>query len=159
MKSHPVKKKGTGPPKKQSGSTKKTSSTSSRSVRPAQKAPLPSKRKIQTMSREQTAAKKPPHSRYKESDLGVPQLNGIRPIGVQKPPNRKRGKIFVDDGAGMRTILALVMAEKDGDIEAKTMRARQLEAVREAKREKEENETQRKEPRLEKKKRSIKNAA
>ena len=34
----------------------------------------------------------------------------------------------------MRTILALVMAEKEGNIESKVLRARQLEEVREAKR-------------------------
>jgi 60S ribosomal subunit assembly/export protein LOC1 len=51
---------------------------------------------------------------------------------VQKLPNRKKGKNFVDDGEGMKAILAMVMAEKEGDVESKMMRARQLEEVREA---------------------------
>lgn len=70
--------------------------------------------------------------RYSEKELKVPQLNGIRPAGVQKIPNQKKGKKFVDDGEGMKTILAMVMADKEGDVESKMMRARQLEEVREA---------------------------
>lgn len=76
--------------------------------------------------------KKPPHLRYTEKELKVPALNGIKPTGVQKVPNKKKGKNFVDDGDGMRTILAMVMAEKEGNIESKMMRARQMEEIREA---------------------------
>ena len=53
---------------------------------------------------------------------------------MQKLPNKKKGKQFVDDGDGMRTILAMVMAEKEGNIESKMMRARQMEGIREARR-------------------------
>ena len=79
-------------------------------------------------------SKKPPHLRYTEKELKVAKLNGIVPAGVEKPPNRKKGKQFVDDGDGMKTILAMVMAEKEGNIESKMMRARQMEEVREARR-------------------------
>lgn len=78
--------------------------------------------------------KLPPHARYTEKELKVPQLNGIRPAGVQKPPNAKKGKTFVDDKESMNAIMAMVMAEKEGNLESKMMRARQMEEVREAKR-------------------------
>ena len=48
-------------------------------------------------------------------------------------PNKKKGKTFVDDDS-MRTILAMVMAEKEGNLESKMMRVRQLEELREARR-------------------------
>ncbi|TKA77056.1 hypothetical protein B0A55_04405 [Friedmanniomyces simplex] len=85
-----------------------------------------------TKSSAQSLKKKPPHMRYTEKELKVPQLNGIRPTGIQKRPNAKKGKKFVDDKDQMNAILALVMAEKEGNIESKMMRARQLEEVREA---------------------------
>lgn len=34
---------------------------------------------------------------YSEAELGIPQLNMITPIGVQKPKGVKKGKVFVDD--------------------------------------------------------------
>lgn len=34
---------------------------------------------------------------YTEKELNIPTLNMITPIGVQKPKNKKKGKIFVDD--------------------------------------------------------------
>ena len=47
---------------------------------------------------------------------------------------KKKNKIYIDDEEGMRTILAMVTAEKEGQIESKLVRARQLEEVREARR-------------------------
>ncbi len=85
----------------------------------------------------------------------MPQLNGIRPAGVTKPPNRKKGKQFVDDGQGMRTILALVMAEKEGNIESKMMRARQMEEIREARRVEAEKRVEGKKAGLEERKEEI----
>ncbi|GAM82611.1 hypothetical protein ANO11243_005930 [Dothideomycetidae sp. 11243] len=71
---------------------------------------------------------------YTDKELGIPSLNGIKPTGVLKPHGTKKGKTFVDDREGMMAILAMVQAEKEGDIESKIMRARQMEEVREAKR-------------------------
>ncbi len=34
---------------------------------------------------------------YTEKELGIPQLNMITPVGVQKPKGKKKGKVFVDD--------------------------------------------------------------
>ncbi|KAM0713923.1 hypothetical protein Q7P37_010885 [Cladosporium fusiforme] len=70
---------------------------------------------------------------YTAQELGIPELNGIKPEGVTKPPNMKKGKKFVDDDVGMNAIMALVMAEKEGNIESKMQKARHLEELREAK--------------------------
>ncbi|KAJ5972785.1 uncharacterized protein N7479_002703 [Penicillium vulpinum] len=71
---------------------------------------------------------------YTEKELDLPELNQITPVGVIKPKGKKKGKTFVDDAEGMMTILAMVNAEKEGQIESKMMKARQLEEIREAKR-------------------------
>lgn len=34
---------------------------------------------------------------YSEKDLKIPQLNMVTPMGVIKPPGKKKGKEFVDD--------------------------------------------------------------
>lgn len=34
---------------------------------------------------------------YTEKELGIPALNMITPIGVEKPKGKKKGKVFVDD--------------------------------------------------------------
>ncbi|KAL2160573.1 hypothetical protein VTH06DRAFT_1261 [Thermothelomyces fergusii] len=82
---------------------------------------------------------------YTEKELGIPELNMIMPVGVTKPRGKKKGKVFVDDRESMSTILAMVQAEKEGQIESKMMRARQLEEIREARRiEAEKKEAERK---------------
>ncbi|KAI0540133.1 hypothetical protein GGR58DRAFT_187350 [Xylaria digitata] len=71
---------------------------------------------------------------YTEKELGIPQLNMITPVGVTKPKGKKKGKVFVDDKESMGTILAMVQAEKEGQIESKMIKARQMEEIREARR-------------------------
>ncbi|KAF2671917.1 hypothetical protein BT63DRAFT_183565 [Microthyrium microscopicum] len=71
---------------------------------------------------------------YTAEELGVPKLNGIVPTGVQKLKGKKKGKVFVDDAESMLAILGMVQAEKEGEVEGKIMKARQLEEIREAKR-------------------------
>jgi 60S ribosomal subunit assembly/export protein LOC1 len=34
---------------------------------------------------------------YTDEELGIPKLNMITPVGVQKPKGQKKGKVFVDD--------------------------------------------------------------
>ncbi|KAF2179109.1 hypothetical protein K469DRAFT_322452 [Zopfia rhizophila CBS 207.26] len=75
---------------------------------------------------------------YTEKELDIPKLNGIIPAGVQKPKGQKKGKKFVDDPESMMAIMSVVNAEKEGHLESKIMRARQLEEVREAKRREQE---------------------
>lgn len=93
---------------------------------------------------------------YTAEQLGIPQLNGIRPTGVTKPPNAKKGKNFVDDKESMNAIMAMVMAQKEGNIESKMMRARQLEEVREAKKAETEKRAESRKEGLEERKRDIK---
>ena len=69
---------------------------------------------------------------YTDKELGIPSLNAIKPAGIQKPHGMKKGKTFVDDKESMMTILAMVQAEKEGNIESKMMRARQMEEIRAA---------------------------
>ncbi|KAK0719959.1 hypothetical protein B0H67DRAFT_483563 [Lasiosphaeris hirsuta] len=71
---------------------------------------------------------------YSAKELGIPELNKITPVGVEKPKGKKKGKTFVDDRESMTTILALVTAEKEGQIESKMIKARQMEEIREARR-------------------------
>jgi 60S ribosomal subunit assembly/export protein LOC1 len=71
---------------------------------------------------------------YTEAELDIPALNGIIPAGIVKPKGQKIGKKFVDDPASMMAIMSVVNAEKEGRLESKIMRARQLEEIREAKR-------------------------
>ncbi|KAM0456279.1 hypothetical protein ACHAPV_007221 [Trichoderma viride] len=76
--------------------------------------------------------KRPKKKTYTAEELGIPTLNMITPIGVEKPKGKKKGKVFVDDKEGMTTILSLVQAEKEGHIESKLIKARQMEEIREA---------------------------
>ncbi|OAA74068.1 60S ribosomal subunit assembly/export protein LOC1 [Cordyceps fumosorosea ARSEF 2679] len=89
--------------------------------------------------------KKPKQKTYTEAELGIPTLNTVTPIGVVKPKGKKKGKVFVDDRESMNTILSIVQAEKNGQIESKMIKARQMEEIREARRveaEKKEGERQ-----------------
>ncbi|KAK3696309.1 60S ribosomal subunit assembly/export protein [Vermiconidia calcicola] len=123
-------KRSTAPSKSGSGS-----GSSSKRPKPTSSKPTATqhKPKSTTASTSIKKTRKPPHLRYSEKELKIPSLNGIKPTGVQKVPNKKKGKIFVEDGEGMRAIMAMVMAEKEGDVESKMMRARRMEEVREAK--------------------------
>lgn len=60
---------------------------------------------------------------YTEKELGIQKLNMITPIGVGKAKGGKKGKVFVDDQESMMTILAMVNADKEGQIESKMMKA------------------------------------
>ncbi|KAK5061451.1 hypothetical protein LTR84_007994 [Exophiala bonariae] len=72
---------------------------------------------------------------YTDKELNLPTLNMITPAGVTQPTRgKKKGKVFIDDRESMMTILALVNAQKEGQIESRIMRERQLEEVREARR-------------------------
>jgi len=92
---------------------------------------------------------------YTDAELGIPKLNGIIPAGIQKPKGKKKGKVFVDDRESTMTIMAMVLAEKDGQIESKMMKARQLEEIREAKAKEAEARQQQKKARLEETKDSL----
>ncbi|ETS76995.1 60S ribosomal subunit assembly/export protein LOC1 [Pestalotiopsis fici W106-1] len=92
---------------------------------------------------------------YSEKELDIPKLNTVTPIGVEKPKGKKKGKVFVDDRESMNTILALVQADKEGEIESKMMKARQLEEIREARRVETEKKEAEKRARLDETKESL----
>ncbi|CZS97743.1 probable 60S ribosomal subunit assembly/export protein loc1 [Rhynchosporium agropyri] len=85
---------------------------------------------------------------YTEKELGIPALNMITPVGVEKPKGKKKGKVFVDDRESMMTILAMVNADKDGQIESKMMKARQMEEIREARKAESEKKFEERKARL-----------
>ncbi|RMZ83638.1 hypothetical protein DV738_g1055, partial [Chaetothyriales sp. CBS 135597] len=70
-----------------------------------QTATTPRKRKVRT---------------YTDKELNLPAFNGIVPAGVTQNSGKKKGKVFIDDSDEMMTILNLVRAEKDGQIESKS---------------------------------------
>ena len=86
---------------------------------------------------------------YTDKELALPTLNMITPAGVEKPRGKKKGKVFVDDPASMRTILALVSADREGQIESKMQKARQMEEIREARRAEMEQKEESKKRKLE----------
>ncbi|CAH0029069.1 unnamed protein product [Clonostachys rhizophaga] len=98
---------------------------------------------------------KPKKKVYTAEELNIPKLNMITPVGVVKPRGKKKGKIFVDDKEGMNTILSLVQAEKEGQIESKMIKARQLEEIREARRVEAEKKEEEKKTKLENMKDSL----
>lgn len=120
--------------KKASSFSKKSSRQDAKRVRQA-KSKSKSKSKPDLASNESQNPPQPkpktpgngPHRRkrriYTEPELSVPKLNGIVPAGVQKPKGKKKGKVFVDDQQSMMTILAMVNADKEGQIESKLIKA------------------------------------
>lgn len=136
---------------KRNGPSSRAGSSSSKK-RSSKPTPKPVQQKTKSVT---TPARKKKRT-YTEKELGIPELNGIRPTGVQKPPNAKKGKNFVDDKESMNAILAMVMAEKDGNIESKMMRARQMEEIRQAKRAEAEKRVEGKKRGLEERKQEIK---
>ncbi|KAL8699223.1 MAG: hypothetical protein Q9224_001510 [Gallowayella concinna] len=92
---------------------------------------------------------------YTENELGLPKLNTIRPVGVDLPKGKKKGKVFVDDQESMMTILAIVNANKEGQIESKMMKSRQMEEIREARRKEAEARQEQRSSKLEERKDSL----
>ncbi|CAL3972030.1 unnamed protein product [Diplocarpon coronariae] len=109
-------------------STRPQSDGVSKNKKPKSKGPPPKPQK----SAGNLATLKKKRRVYTEKELSIPALNTITPIGVEKPKGKKKGKVFVDDRESMMTILAMVNADKDGQIESKMMKARQMEEIREA---------------------------
>ncbi|TRX96142.1 hypothetical protein FHL15_002866 [Xylaria flabelliformis] len=135
--------------------SKSSKSDSSNGVSKSKKptgAPLAKQMKGRTMA---DLLKKKKKKIYTEKELGIPQLNMITPVGVTKPKGKKKGKVFVDDKESMSTILAIVQAEKDGQIESKMIKARQMEEIREARRVEAETKEAEKKAKLDETKESL----
>ncbi|KAM0198842.1 hypothetical protein ACHAPA_010427 [Fusarium lateritium] len=99
--------------------------------------------------------KNPKKKKYTDEQLGIPELNTVTPVGVVKPRGKKKGKVFADDQESMTTIMALVQAEKDGQIESKMIKQRQMEEIREARKVEAEKKEQEKKTKLEDTKNSL----
>ena len=59
-----------------------------------------SPRAVSTTQQKTKPVKRPAKQKrrlYTEKELGLPQLNMITPVGVEKPKGKKKGKVFVDD--------------------------------------------------------------
>lgn len=119
-------------------------------VRKKAKAPPPKQQKTKST----TPAKKKKRV-YTEKELGIPKLNMITPVGVELPKGKKKGKVFVDDQESMMTILAIVNANKEGQIESKMMKSRQMEEIREARRKEAEARQEQRNSKLEETKDSM----
>lgn len=120
-------------------SSSSTSSSKSKSSKP------PSKSSSAPVIRKKGAIPRKKKRVYTEKELNIPALNMITPAGVVKPQGKKKGKVFVDDQESMMTILAMVNADKEGQIESKMIKARQMEEIRQARaREMEERQRERK---------------
>lgn len=125
------------------GSSSARSPSSAKTKKPAYK---PRKRdEVMAKRPAATSDARKKRRQYSEKELNIPKLNMITPAGVQKPKGKKKGKVFVDDQESMMTILAMVHADKEGQIESKMMRARQMEDIREARqKEQEKRQTEKK---------------
>jgi 60S ribosomal subunit assembly/export protein LOC1 len=147
-----------GPAKSSKVKVAKSSTTNSSrpKPRPTSKRPPPLQVKTKPGAHNPTNTKKKKRREYTDKELELPTLNMITPAGVQKPKGKKKGKIFVDDRESMMTILAMVNAEKEGQIESKIMKARQMEEIREARRKEAEARHERKNEKLEETKKSFK---
>ncbi|KAF1936782.1 hypothetical protein EJ02DRAFT_427205 [Clathrospora elynae] len=157
-------------PKGKSGASKfsKSSKPSSKSAKPTGSAPEGiSKRKQKSMSlakpggAQKTKSKTSQDGRkkkrvYTEKELDIPALNGIIPAGIAKPHGQKKGKVFVDDPASMMAIMSVVNAEKEGHLESKIAKSRQLEEIREAKKEAAQGRSDYKKAKFEERKQDIK---
>src|SRR5690348_11811883 len=119
---------------------KSATAGSSKSTRKSStKLPPKMSKQIKTKPGSQTPKPKKKQPEYTEKQLGLPALNSIVPANaktVQRAggTGKKKNKVYVDDPESMMTILAIVNAEKEGQIESKVAKERQMEEIREARR-------------------------
>ncbi|KFH47637.1 60S ribosomal subunit assembly/export protein loc-like protein [Hapsidospora chrysogenum ATCC 11550] len=149
-----VKNKHAAPKSSDSGSGRKSSTGGvSKPRKPGKPGPVSA---VQLKEKNRAALlKKPKKKTYTDEELGIPKLNMITPVGVTKPKGKKKGKVFVDDKEGMTTIMSMVQAEKEGQIESKMIKARQMEEIREARRVEAEKKESEKKSKLENVKESL----
>ncbi|KIX93656.1 uncharacterized protein Z520_10562 [Fonsecaea multimorphosa CBS 102226] len=119
----------------------------------------------QTSTQGTKPSKRKNQKTYTDKDLNLPALNMITPVSAPENPTsharkggtgKKKNKIYIDDEESMRTILAMVNAEKEGQIESKLIKARQMEEIREARRKEMEKRKESKREELEGVKKGLK---
>lgn len=87
-------------PRTPTSSTNNSSSSKNRVSKPKRSAPSAASSSTQQQKTRPGTASGPQRKKrrvYTEKELGLPQLNMITPVGVQKPKGKKKGKVFVDD--------------------------------------------------------------
>lgn len=80
---------------KQKPENDKKGSSSARVSKPRRPSAAPPSKQVHKSS--VSEAKKPKKKTWTSEELGVPKLNMVTPLGVTKPPGKKKGKVFVDD--------------------------------------------------------------
>jgi hypothetical protein len=93
----------------------KNSKTSSKSKSQSDPVSKPKKKEqqskgVQMLKKGESGKKK--RRVYSEKELGVPQLNMITPVGVEKPKGKKKGKVFVDDRVCSPSVFFLYQHQK-----------------------------------------------
>lgn len=123
---------------------------------------LPSKmtKQIKTKPGAQSEKPKKKKPEYTDKQLNLPVLNSIVPANVKTVQKaggsgKKKNKVYVDDTESMMTILAMVNAEKEGQIEGKVQKERQMEEIREARRKEAEKKEAKRKDKFEKVKQDI----
>jgi 60S ribosomal subunit assembly/export protein LOC1 len=105
-----------------------------------------------------TSYKRKKRRTYTDAELNLPTLNAITPATAAAAPRgtgKKKNKVYIDDRESMMTIMALVNAEKEGQIESKMVKMRRMEEIREARRVEAEKKEQERRGRLEGVKRGL----
>lgn len=79
-------------------SSKKPLSSSSSRVSKSKEVKRPPPKQVKPKPLSDPSNLKKKHKReYTETELDLPKLNAITPVGVVKPKGKKKGKTFVDD--------------------------------------------------------------
>ena len=105
----PVKPRVTKPGVKMSSKSSKPTTSKSRVSKI--KAPPPKQQKTKPISASANNHRKKKRV-YTDEELGLPKLNMITPVGVQKPKGKKKGKVFVDDPVHPLTQLQVLLLYK-----------------------------------------------
>lgn len=87
-----------GPPKSKGKTDSKPSSSSTSRVSKKNAPKRPPPQEVKSKARTEPGQLKKTKKRgYSETELDLPKLNMITPVGVVKPRGKKKGKTFVDD--------------------------------------------------------------
>jgi len=156
----PVKSAKSAKPAKRLARKSATSGPSKSTFKGSTKIPSKMSKQVKTKPGAQATKPKKKAPTYTEKQLNLPVLNSIVPANaktVQKAggTGKKKNKVFVDDTESMMTILAMVNAEKEGMIESKVAKERQMEEIREARRKEAEVKEERRRGKLDRVKKEI----
>lgn len=149
------------PPAKRLARKSATSGPSKSKHKSSAKLPIKMSKQVKTKPGSQAQKPKKKKVEYSEKQLSLPVLNTIVPANaktVQKAggAGKKKNKVFVDDTESMMTILAMVNAEKEGQIESKVAKERQMEEIRTARMKEAEKKEMKRMGKIEKVKQDIK---